>query len=165
MTTSKKIVVVVYTLHKLGLLLLCLNGVDPHRFFIIGACSALDTLASQAFGAGDRPGVICWAVASTVVLSLMAVPMAALLYIADSVADVVFQQPPEICEASFPFAPCCAKYVCNLLGAARIGFYQGHLVLGICSWSLKCLRRFMSLLSLIHSARQLCSLHFLVSTA
>ena len=90
------------------------NGVVPHRFFIIGACSALDTLASQAFGAGDRPGVICWAVASTVVLSLMAIPMAALLYIADSVADVVFQQPPEICEVRFPFVPCCATNGCNL---------------------------------------------------
>lgn len=69
-------------------------------FFLLGVTSALDTLASQAFGANDRPGVVSWGVTATAVMSLMAVPMGVALWFADSVAGFVFAQPPEICDVS-----------------------------------------------------------------
>ena len=77
------------------------RGTLECRFFVIGASSALDTLASQAFGAGDRSGVISWAVSSFVILSLMAIPMAIALYFGDFVARHFFQQPEEICKVPF----------------------------------------------------------------
>lgn len=40
--------------------------------------------------------MIQWAISSTVVLSIMAVPMAVALFFADSVASVIFQQPAHI---------------------------------------------------------------------
>lgn len=65
-------------------------------YFLLGVSSALDTLASQAFGAEDRSGVMCWAVAAASVESILAIPMAGALYAGDRVALIFFQQPPHI---------------------------------------------------------------------
>ncbi|KAK9809481.1 hypothetical protein WJX73_002316 [Symbiochloris irregularis] len=65
-------------------------------YFLLGVSSALDTLGSQAFGAADRSGVICWSVAAASVMSVLAVPMAMALYVGDWVAIHFFQQPEYI---------------------------------------------------------------------
>ena len=72
----------------------------------MGAASALDTLASQSYGAGDRSGVLSWSVSSAVVLSILAIPMAVALYLADSVAITIFQQPDHIAEVILPEKQC-----------------------------------------------------------
>lgn len=42
-------------------------------YFLLGVSSALDTLASQAYGAADRAGVISWAITAAIVMSIFGV--------------------------------------------------------------------------------------------
>jgi MATE family multidrug resistance protein len=42
-------------------------------YFLLGVGSALDTLASQSYGAADRAGVISWAITAAIVMSLFGV--------------------------------------------------------------------------------------------
>lgn len=42
-------------------------------YFLLGVSSALDTLASQAYGAADRAGVISWAITAAIVMSAFGV--------------------------------------------------------------------------------------------
>lgn len=64
----------------------------------VGISTALDTLASQAYGAGDRPGCLAWCVSATVVMSLIGLPMALGLLFAQPVAAVAFRQPPDLAQ-------------------------------------------------------------------
>ena len=67
-----------------------------------GLSSALDTLGSQAYGANNRAGVISWSVTTTLVMSVLAVPMAVVLYFGDALAIHIFQQPREIADVRLP---------------------------------------------------------------
>ena len=72
----------------------------------IGFCTALDTQASQAFGAGDMHGVHAVLVTALVLCVAAALPMVAGLLVAQQVAAVVFRQPPAIAARAGQF---CAR--------------------------------------------------------
>ncbi|CAK0774062.1 hypothetical protein CVIRNUC_004130 [Coccomyxa viridis] len=61
-------------------------------YFLLGVGSALDTLASQSYGAGDRAGVISWAITAAIVMSIVGVPVAVALFYGGPIAMHVFQQ-------------------------------------------------------------------------
>ena len=65
-------------------------------YFLLGVSSALDTLGSQAYGAKDEAALHCWSVAAIAALSVLCIPMAAVLYFGEFVTAALFQQPPSI---------------------------------------------------------------------
>ena len=65
-------------------------------YFLLGVSSALDTLGSQAYGAKDEAALHCWSVAAIAALSVLCIPMAAVLYFGEFVTAAIFQQPPSI---------------------------------------------------------------------
>ncbi|BDA44364.1 probable multidrug and toxin extrusion protein 1 [Coccomyxa sp. Obi] len=67
-------------------------------YFLLGVSSALDTLASQAYGAADRAGVISWAITAAIVMSAFGVPMAAALYYGEPIAIYMFRQNVEVAK-------------------------------------------------------------------
>eukprot|EP00884_Botryococcus_braunii_P007260 jgi/Botrbrau1/16535/Bobra.0327s0004.1 len=67
-------------------------------YFLLGISTALDTLASQAYGAGDRPGCLAWCVSGGVVMSITGLPMAVGLFLAEPVAAIAFSQPPPLAK-------------------------------------------------------------------
>ena len=68
-------------------------------FAILGFCSILDTLGSQAHGAGDAPGVRTWAFVTAVGACALCVPTTLGLVYAGGLARVAMRQPPETAEA------------------------------------------------------------------
>ncbi len=69
-------------------------------FFIVwyplaGVVTALDTLAANAYGAGDGFAVRVWSIITALVLTVLLVPLSALLWYSDSISRSVFAQPPE----------------------------------------------------------------------
>ena len=84
---------------------------------MLGVSTALDTLASQAHGAGDSRAVRRWAVIAAMVLLAMCLPAAAILWIAEWVVAYGFGQPAEIaamtgtyCIALIPGLPFMALF-------------------------------------------------------
>ena len=73
-----------------------------------GLSSAQDTLGSQAHGANDRPGVISWSVTTALCMSVLAVPMAVILYFGDALAIWIFQQPGEVADVRSAPSPRCS---------------------------------------------------------
>ena len=69
-------------------------------YFLLGVSSALDTLASQAYGADDRAGVLSWAVAATAVMTAISGFIALALWYGDRVAVSLFRQPEHIAQVS-----------------------------------------------------------------
>ena len=67
-----------------------------------GLSSAQDTLGSQAYGANDRAGVISWSCTTALCMSVLAIPMAVVLYFGDALAKGIFQQPQEVADVSLP---------------------------------------------------------------
>lgn len=67
-------------------------------YFLLGLSSAQDTLGSQAYGANDRAGVISWSCTTALCMSVLAVPMAVVLYFGDALAKGIFQQPQEVAD-------------------------------------------------------------------
>ncbi len=65
---------------------------------LFGMATALDTLGSQAFGARDRPALLSWVLTSFVALSALCIPVAGILCCGESIAAVIFHQPPEIAQ-------------------------------------------------------------------
>lgn len=59
---------------------------------LLGASTALDTLASQAHGAGDHAALITWTFASLWVLSALTLPAAAVMWFAWPLAVALFGQ-------------------------------------------------------------------------
>ena len=89
-----------------GTCLFCENDVA-----LQGLSSAQDTLGSQAYGANDRAGVISWSVTTSLCMSVLAVPMAVVLYFGDALAIWIFQQPVEVADVRLvppptPSFPC-----------------------------------------------------------
>lgn len=76
------------------------KGTVPLFALLQGLSSAQDTLGSQAYGANDRPGVLSWSVTTAVCMSVLAVPMAVVLYFGDALAIGIFQQPREVADVS-----------------------------------------------------------------
>ena len=64
--------------------------------FMAGMSSAFDTLASQAYGAGDTALVKVWAVTAAAVLTFITVVFSVGLWYGEHVAVVVFGQGPEV---------------------------------------------------------------------
>ena len=91
-----------------------------------GLSSALDTLGSQAYGANNRAGVISWSVTTTLVMSVLAVPMAVVLYFGDALAIHVFQQPQEIADVRLPHTipESGPAFAANLRRSAMLVFCQ-----------------------------------------
>jgi hypothetical protein len=56
----------------------------------------------QAFGSGDRAGVLTWSASATVVMTLLSVVMSSALWFADAVAVHLFRQPDHIATVSLP---------------------------------------------------------------
>lgn len=67
-----------------------------YRYFMLGVSTALDTLASQAHGAGDSGAVRRWAVIAAAVLLAMCIPAAALLWLSEWFVERWFAQPPPM---------------------------------------------------------------------
>lgn len=61
----------------------------------MGVSTALDTLGSQAHGEGNSNGVISCCVSAMSVLTVLCVPVAVALLVADPVSQAIFQQTPE----------------------------------------------------------------------
>eukprot|EP00899_Mesostigma_viride_P004413 jgi/Mesvir1/13973/Mv15838-RA.1 len=64
--------------------------------FVMGVATALDTLASQAFGAADIPLVRIWSATAGVVLLTLCIPLAAGLWMAGAAAERFFHQPDDV---------------------------------------------------------------------
>lgn len=81
-----------------------------HLIPLQGLSSAQDTLGSQAYGANNRARVISWSVTTAFCMSVLAVPMAVILYFGDWLAIYIFQQPKEVADvrALAPAWACCA---------------------------------------------------------
>lgn len=60
-------------------------------YFIQGVSTALDTLASQAFGAGDTNMVRVWSMRCAMLLCLLCVPASLLMYYSGSIMLVLFR--------------------------------------------------------------------------
>ena len=69
-----------------------------HFLFIMGLGSAQNTLASQAFGRGDKHGVKVWTVRTTVLLLAAALPLAGTLCLGGLVAKHVLGQSDAISD-------------------------------------------------------------------
>lgn len=54
----------------------------------------------QAFGSGDRAGVLTWSASASVVMTLLSVVMSGALWFADAVAIHLFRQPEHIASVS-----------------------------------------------------------------
>mmetsp|Transcript_7620 Transcript_7620/g.22493 ORF Transcript_7620/g.22493 Transcript_7620/m.22493 type:complete len:596 (+) Transcript_7620:1342-3129(+) len=65
-------------------------------YFLLGVTSALDTLGSQAFGSGDRFGLMTWTTTATIVMTLLGVVMSGAIWFADQLAIYLFRQPHHI---------------------------------------------------------------------
>ncbi|CAM9737971.1 unnamed protein product, partial [Phaeothamnion confervicola] len=65
-------------------------------FFILGASTALDTLASQSWGAGDSAGVVLWTATTGVVLTAVLVPCSIILYFSNDISHAWMGQPEDI---------------------------------------------------------------------
>eukprot|EP00966_Prymnesium_polylepis_P166144 3840518-Prymnesium_polylepis.1 len=61
-------------------------------YFMLGVSTALDTLASQAHGAGDSRAVRRWAIIAAAVLLALCVPAAGVLWISEWVVANGFRQ-------------------------------------------------------------------------
>ena len=86
-------------------------------YFMLGVSTALDTLASQAHGAGDAHAVRQWAIIASVVLLALCLPAAGLLCAAEWVVSAAFGQPAEVsamvgvyCVALIPGLPFLALF-------------------------------------------------------
>ncbi|KAK9834476.1 hypothetical protein WJX74_002488 [Apatococcus lobatus] len=64
--------------------------------FMAGMSSAFDTLASQAYGAGDTSLVKVWGVTAAAVLTFITVPCSAGLWYGENAASFIFGQGPEV---------------------------------------------------------------------
>lgn len=64
--------------------------------FMAGMSSAFDTLASQAYGAGDLTMVKVWGVTAAAVLTFVTVPCSVGLWYGESAASFIFGQGPEV---------------------------------------------------------------------
>ncbi|KAF8069389.1 SPAC11D3.06 [Scenedesmus sp. PABB004] len=65
-------------------------------YTLLGVSTALDTLGSQAVGAGDRGGLVCWALSAAFVLTALNVPMGLAMWYGGEVAELFFGQGPEV---------------------------------------------------------------------
>ncbi|GIL81052.1 hypothetical protein Vretimale_9243 [Volvox reticuliferus] len=61
-------------------------------FFLLGFATALDTLGSHAYGAGDRRALVTWCITAAVLLSLLVGPMAVGMALGEVVGRVLFGQ-------------------------------------------------------------------------
>ncbi|GLI60793.1 hypothetical protein VaNZ11_003027 [Volvox africanus] len=61
-------------------------------FFLLGFATALDTLGSHAYGAGDRRALVTWCITAAVLLSLLVGPLAVGMALGEVVARVLFGQ-------------------------------------------------------------------------
>ena len=64
--------------------------------FMAGMSSAFDTLASQAYGAGDSQLVKVWAVTAASVLTIITVPCSVGLWYGENAAAFIFGQGPQV---------------------------------------------------------------------
>ncbi len=64
--------------------------------FLVGMASGFDTLASQAYGAGDHRSIRVWAVTATAVLAVAAAIFSGCLWLGEDAARAIFRQGPEI---------------------------------------------------------------------
>lgn len=62
---------------------------------MLGVSTALDTLGSQAHGAGDSRAVRYWAIVAAVVLLALCLPAAAMLWVSEWVVVNGFGQPAD----------------------------------------------------------------------
>ncbi|MEW5307132.1 MAG: hypothetical protein WDW36_009547 [Sanguina aurantia] len=65
-------------------------------FFMIGCSTALDTLGSQAYGAGDRTALVTWCFTAFLVLTTLCVPVSAGLASGTWAARVAFGQGGDV---------------------------------------------------------------------
>ncbi|WIA36457.1 hypothetical protein OEZ86_007761 [Tetradesmus obliquus] len=65
-------------------------------YIILGVSTALDTLGSQAVGAGDKPALVVWTITSCFVLSLVTIPMSVSLWYGGEIARWFFGQGPAV---------------------------------------------------------------------
>ncbi|GLC56361.1 hypothetical protein PLESTB_001096400 [Pleodorina starrii] len=61
-------------------------------FFLLGFATALDTLGSHAYGAGDRRALVTCCITATVLLTLLVVPLAGGMALGEPVGRVLFGQ-------------------------------------------------------------------------
>jgi len=72
-------------------------------YFMVGVATAVDTLGSQAYGAGDMVAYWKAAASSVLVLTVLVIPMGAALWCAEGVVHSLFQQPPHLAQMSGSF--------------------------------------------------------------
>ena len=88
-------------------------------YFIQGVSTALDTLASQAYGNGDCELARLWSTRAAVVLSLVMIPATLVMYFAEPVMIHLFGLPVPLCTEAALFVQwlipgtwCWALYLC-----------------------------------------------------
>eukprot|EP00878_Enallax_costatus_P038786 GHUV01044253.1.p1 GENE.GHUV01044253.1~~GHUV01044253.1.p1 ORF type:complete len:307 (+),score=86.41 GHUV01044253.1:179-1099(+) len=112
-------------------------------YILLGVSTALDTLGSQAVGAGDKEGLVVWSMTAAVILTLINIPMGAGIWYGDWVAQHLFGQGPEVvvlvkqfCRWLLPgLWPMVRKHGCCVLGASeQQQLLVVCMVVPSCSW-------------------------------
>lgn len=67
-------------------------------YILLGVSSALDTLASQAYGADDKAGVLSWSTAAASVMVVISGGISVALWYGDWLALTLFRQPDHIAQ-------------------------------------------------------------------
>lgn len=67
-------------------------------YFLLGVSSALDTLASQSYGADDKAGVLSWSIAAVSVMVVISGVIGVALWYGKFVALALFRQPEHIAQ-------------------------------------------------------------------
>ena len=94
-------------------------------YFLLGSATSVDTLGSQAYGAGNRPAVLGWCISAAVAISLMCVPLSLWLIFGQQIASTLFRQPPDIAQV-WPLGHCIEPLL-SLAFVLQSAFGQLHL--------------------------------------